>query len=89
MPVISMFYGIIIYMYYYDDKKHKLPHIHVEYGSDSAIIKIKDGKILEGSIPKNKMKLVQAWLEIHGDDLMADWKLAVAGEKLFKIEPLK
>lgn len=31
MPTISMFYGIIIYMFFYDNKKHKLPHIHASY----------------------------------------------------------
>lgn len=37
----------------------------------------------------SKMKLVQAWIEIHKEDLMADRKLAVAGEPVFKIDPLK
>jgi hypothetical protein len=45
--------------------------------------------ILGGSLPPAKMKLVQAWIEIHRDDLMANWKLAVSGEPLFKIEPLR
>jgi len=40
-------------------------------------------------LPQPKMKLVQAWIEIHREDLMADWKLAVAGEPVFKIDPLK
>jgi len=35
------------------------------------------------------MKLVQAWIEIHKEDLLANWKLAVAGEPVFKIDPLK
>jgi hypothetical protein len=34
------------------------------------------------------MKLVQAWIEIHRDDLMADWRMAVEGQQPFKIEPL-
>ena len=29
MPVISMFYGVIVMMYFFDDKRHHLPHIHV------------------------------------------------------------
>jgi len=33
--------------------------------------------------------MVQAWIEIHKDELCADWELAVAGEDLFKIEPLR
>jgi hypothetical protein len=36
-----------------------------------------------------KMKLVQAWIEIHKEDLMADWDLAINGENVFKIDPLK
>jgi hypothetical protein len=35
------------------------------------------------------MKLVQAWIEIHNDELIADWELAIAGEAIFKIDPLK
>ncbi len=53
------------------------------------MIAIPDGEVLEGSIQKSKMKLVQAWIEIHRDDLMADWDLAVNGQELFKIDPLK
>jgi hypothetical protein len=32
---------------------------------------------------------VKAWIEIHKDELMADWKLAIEGNAVFKIEPLK
>jgi len=89
MPTISMFYGILIFMYYYDDKKHSKPHIHAEYGEDQATIAIEDGELLGGTLPKSKMKLVQAWIEIHKEDLLANWKLAVAGEPVFRIDPLK
>lgn len=89
MPVISMFYGIIILMYFFDNKKHYRPHIHAQYGEKNAIITIDDGEVLEGSLPKPKLKLVQAWIEIHRDELIADWKLAVTGEQLFKIDPLR
>jgi hypothetical protein len=40
-------------------------------------------------LPSNKEKLVQAWIEIHKEDLMADWQLAVTGNKVFTIDPLK
>jgi hypothetical protein len=89
MPTISMFYGIIIYMFFYDDKKHHRPHIHANYGEYDAVIAIDDGEILEGEFPKKKLKLVQAWVEIHREDLMADWKLAINGQQLFKIDPLR
>ena len=89
MPTISMFYGLIVYMYFLDNKQHKLPHIHVKYQSDKVILSIPDGAILEGSIPVSKMKLLQAWVELHKDELMADWELALSGENLYKIEPLR
>jgi len=84
-----MFYGIIVRMFYFDTDKHKAPHIHVQYGEQNAVISIPSGEILAGRIKPAKLKLVQAWIEIHRDDLMADWKLAVDGQKVFKIQPLR
>jgi len=89
MPTISMFYGILIQMYFYDDKRHRCPHIHAEYDEHHASIAIEDGTVLAGSLPSSKTKLVQAWIEIHKEDLIADWKLAISGEPVFKIEPLR
>ena len=84
-----MFYGVIVMMYFFDDKKHHLPHIHVEYGEESAVIAIPSGDLLAGSIRASRMKLVQAWIEIHQEELLANWKLATSGQKVFRIDPLK
>lgn len=89
MAIISMFYGIIVSMYYLDEKKHHIPHIHVKYQDQEAILSIPEGELLEGNLKSNKLKLVLAWIEIHRDDLMADWELAIHGENVFKIDPLK
>ena len=89
MPVISMFYGIIISMYFIDDKRHKRPHIHTKYQDEEAVIAIPEGDLLEGSLPPGKMRLVLAWVEIHRDELVADWQLAASGQNPFKIEPLR
>ena len=89
MPVISLFQGLIIYMFYLDNKQHKLPHIHVKYNDQNAVYTIPDGNLLEGSLPAAKEKLVVAWIELRKEDLMADWQLAVAGQAIFKIDPLK
>ena len=89
MAVISMFYGIIISIYFFDNKRHKMPHIHVKYQEDEAVFSIPEGEMIEGDIKKNKKRLVQAWIEIHQEDLMADWELAVNGQEIFKIDPLK
>ena len=84
-----MFYGVIVLMYYFDNKKHRQPHIHVKYSDEEAVISIPDGAVLEGTLKSAKLKLVQAWIEIHHEELMADWRLAVNGQAVFKIDPLK
>jgi len=89
MPVISMFYGIIVSMYFMDNRQHKLPHIHVRYQDDEAVYAIETGELLAGSVPPSKARLVQAWIEIRREGLMADWQLAVSGQQLHKIEPLR
>lgn len=89
MPVLSMFYGIVVYMYFFDDRKHRVPHIHVEYAEHAAVLALPTGELLEGFLPRNKMKLVEAWMELHGDDLMANWSLAVRGLPTQRISPLQ
>jgi hypothetical protein len=88
MPIISMFYGIIILLYLIDNKHHNLPHIHAKYAEFEASIAISDGEILSGELPRKQLRLVQAWIEIRRDELMADWELAVSGETPYKISPL-
>lgn len=83
-----MFYGILIRMFFYDTDKHNLPHIHAEYQGDVAVYAISDGKLLAGNLPNKKHKLIVAWIEIHHEDLLADWKLAVNGKKPFPIRGL-
>ena len=88
MPALSMFFGLIIYMYAKDNQKHHIPHIHVEYQEDEAIFSIPDGNLLEGNLPNKKIQLVKAWIIINQEDLMANWSLAIQGCTLFKIKPL-
>ncbi len=88
MPSLSTFYGLIVWMYKETDGKHNLPHIHVQYGDYRLAVSL-DGQDLEGSIPRNKRKLLDAWMEIHHDELVANWTLLSNGEKPAKIEPLK
>ena len=89
MPVISIFYGITIYMFFLDNRRHKLPHIHIQHGDDEAVLGIPDGEVLEGSLRRKQLRLVQAWIEIHQDELMRNWERAINGKSVSGIEPLK
>ena len=88
MPTISMFYGILIRMYL-GKKEHNPPHIHAFYQNDKAVFDITSGEKTEGTIPKDKEKLVAAWIVLHREELLADWELAQNGELPYNIDPLK
>lgn len=90
MPVLSVFFGIIVRMYREEGGKHNMPHIHAEYSGEEIVMAL-DGTILEGekSFPKNKRKMLEVWMEIHREDLEANWQLLSKGEQFFRIDPLK
>ena len=89
MPTLSMFYGILVSMFFMDNDRHYLPHIHVRYQGMKASIALEDGRVLDGNIPPKQLKLVQAWIEIHREELLIDWELALAGDEPFRIPPLQ
>lgn len=83
-----MFYGILIRMFFRDIEKHHVPHVHADYQGHVAVYSIVDGSVLAGELPPSKHKLVAAWIEIHNEDLVADWNLAVNGKIPFPIKGL-
>lgn len=86
MPTISMFYGIIIRMY--NNGEHNPPHFHAEYQGNIATFDL-EGELKDGDMPKKQRKLIAAWAELHHDELVANWELAISEQALYKIEPLK
>lgn len=79
---------IYIHLYLIDNQQHHLPHIHAKYAEFEASIGIAYGEILSGDLPRKQFRLVQAWIELHRDELEADWEIAVSGETPYKIIPL-
>ncbi|MGL6226355.1 MAG: DUF4160 domain-containing protein [Thermoguttaceae bacterium] len=89
MPVLSMFYGIVIKMYWKDSDQHHSPHLHAEYQGEEAVFEIPTGTVLAGKIPRGKKRLVQAWIEIHKDELVQNWELALHLRPTFSVDPLR
>lgn len=86
MPILSMFFGIIIRMY--NNGEHNPPHFHAEYQGYNASFNM-EGEIVNGEMPKKQVKLIAAWVELHKDELLANWKLAIDEQPLYRIDPLK
>ena len=88
MPTLSLFYGIRVSMCREKGIRHQIAHIHARYGEWEAVYQF-DGKRLEGSLPLHKEKIIMAWIEIHREDLEANWALLNDGLPVFRIEPLR
>ena len=88
MPTISIFYGIAVRMYM-GKLEHNPPHIHISYQDYKAVYDIKENILIEGELPTKQNRLVQAWIELHKEDLLINWEIAQKGELPFKIEPLR
>jgi len=88
MPTISMFYGIIIRMYFAPGE-HNPPHIHLYYNELKATLDLRSIEFIEGNLPAKQKRLAIAWVELHHDELMANWHLVMNGEEPFKIQPLQ
>ena len=88
VPILSVFYGLIIYMFNEEGGQCHLPHIHVETTQGTAVVAL-NGKILKGGLPANKRRLLQVWMELHREELETNWLLVSKGEPHIKIEGLK
>lgn len=86
MPRISVFFGIIITMYYND---HSPPHFHAGYGNFEAAFRIDTLEIIKGEMPRRPTALVLEWAAQHRTELMGDWDKARQGLVLSPIEPLE
>lgn len=80
-----MFYGIVIRMY--NNGEHNPPHFHAIYLEYSASFSI-DGELLKGEMPRKQTRLITAWAELHKEELLANWELAINEEPLYRIDPL-
>lgn len=86
MPIVSVFYGMIIRIYYSD---HNPPHFHVNYGDKEIMVGIRTGRILKGGFPKRLKNAIEEWRLLHKDELLAAWNDAQQLRVIRKIKPLE
>jgi hypothetical protein len=89
MPEISRFFGVIIRMYTEVSTKHNLPHFHAYYQEMVAIYGIDSIDLLAGKLPLRQQRFVEAWAELHQEELLTNWNRLQNGQPPEKIIPLK
>jgi hypothetical protein len=88
MPELSRFFGIVIRMYMEAGEPHHLPHFHAYYQDDVAVFSLDPIDLIAGSLSRRQRRLVEAWAELHQDELLADWERLQSGEAPLPIDPL-
>jgi hypothetical protein len=89
MPEVSRFLGIIVSIYWEADAQHHEPHFHVRYANYRASYGINPVVQLAGALPLRQQRLVEAWAELHQEELLNNWALAQQGRKVVRIEGLR
>lgn len=89
MPELARFYGIIIRMYMEAGVEHKTPHFHAYYQDNVAVFGIEPVELLAGELPTRQRRFVEAWAELHQQELIHDWNRLQLGKKPLPIEPLR
>jgi hypothetical protein len=89
MPELSRFFGIIIRMYMEVGAPHHLPHFHAYYQDDVAIFSLDPVELIAGELPRRQRRLVEAWAELHQEELLGDWARLQAGQAPLPIDPLE
>lgn len=89
MPELCRFHGIILRMYMEAGVPHHTPHFHAYYQDEAAVFSLDPIELIAGSLPRRQRRLVEAWAELHIDELVADWQRLQAGQAAEPIEPLE
>jgi hypothetical protein len=85
VPRISVFHGIVIRMYF---DEHGVPHFHAYYSGHEASIAIDSLDVLEGSLPRARLRLVRKWAALHRAELLSNWERSRRELPPKPIEPL-
>ena len=89
MPELARFLGIIIRMYAEPSAPHHRPHFHAYYQEAVGIYSIDTIELISGALPRRQHRFVEAWAELHQDELLANWERLQAGQPPHKIDPLQ
>lgn len=90
MPEIARFFGIVVRMYAEPAVQHHRAHFHAYYGDNSGVYAIdEDVELMVGDLPQRQRRLVEAWAELHVEELRQDWALLQSGQPPNRIDPLR
>lgn len=88
MPRISEFFGIVIYMYWFDRDKHQSPHFHAKSAEFKAVFSL-NGNVIEGSLGPVGNRLVREWANARRIEIQNAWEKAIQGKEIPWVKPIQ
>jgi len=88
VPRISEFFGIVIYMYWFDRQKHKKPHFHARHSGREAVFDL-SGRCFEGNLGPRAHRLIAEWCKERKSELREAWTAAIKGKEIPWVPPIQ
>ncbi len=85
MPIISIFFGIVIRINFSD---HNPPHLHADHQGHEALFDIRTGEMIAGDLPRAARRLVSEWITLNRAALAENWDRAYSDRATFRIPGL-
>ncbi len=85
MPSIAEFLGMVVYMYW---DEHPPAHFHVKFGGMWAVIDVYTGELVDGALPRKKLKKIEEWRKLHIEELLKNWEIVSKNGSPNKVAPL-
>jgi integrase len=89
LRLIAAFYGVTTAFVATNSKKDSTPFIIALCDGAEAGINIANHRVLFGQLPAHKQLLVDAWISIHREELVASWNAGRLTGEYMKVEPLR
>jgi hypothetical protein len=76
MPTIAIIDGVAIILWNNDQTP---PHFHAKSAGFHSKVSIETGEVLDGDLPKAKLKRIRTWLDANRDEIAYAWDELRAG----------
>jgi Domain of unknown function (DUF4160) len=71
MPKISIFFGIVVQMYW---REHPTAHFYAYYQGFEGLFAIETGQLIAGQMSPGRKRIVKAWTLRHKEELLEKWE---------------
>ncbi|WP_230976835.1 DUF4160 domain-containing protein [Pseudothauera rhizosphaerae] len=89
LKMIAAFYGVVVAFVTGRAWRGRPPFVMAQWQGAEAGVDVASNTVISGFLPEHKLVLVRAWVEIHREELLANWHAGGPEGEFFRMEPLR